>query len=107
MDLGSVRADQEAEKNRRGKGKKQPLPLAQLRPKRRAPISQVLLVGGSTRMPAMRRFVHNMTGLEPATFVQPDEVCNKPACATTAPSHLAVSEAHHSIAQPAAHSCSY
>lgn len=24
-------------------------------------------------MPAMRRFVHNMTGLEPATFVQPDE----------------------------------
>ena len=84
MDLGSVRADQEAEKKRRGKGKKQPLPLAQLRPKRRAPISQVLLVGGSTRMPAMRRFVNNMTGLEPATFVQPDEVCNKPACATTA-----------------------
>ena len=34
---------------------------------------QVLLVGGGTRMPAFRRFVLNMTGLEPATFVQPDE----------------------------------
>ena len=72
VDLGSVRADQEADKKRRGK--KQGAPLAQLRPKRRAPISQVLLVGGSTRMPALRRFVQHMTGLEPATFVQPDEV---------------------------------
>lgn len=34
---------------------------------------QVLLVGGGTRMPSFRRFVHYMTGLEPATFVQPDE----------------------------------
>ena len=74
VDLGSVRADQENEKKRQGKSKKQALPKAQLRPKRRAPISQVLLVGGSTRMPAMRRFVLNMTGLEPATLVQPDEV---------------------------------
>ena len=74
VDLGSVRADQESEKKRRGKSKKQALPKAQLRPKRRAPISQVLLVGGSTRMPAMRRFVLNMTGLEVATLVQPDEV---------------------------------
>ncbi|KAL3139986.1 hypothetical protein ABBQ38_004272 [Trebouxia sp. C0009 RCD-2024] len=73
VDLGSVRADLEAERKRRGKGKKQAAPQAQLRPKRRPPISQVLLVGGSTRMPAFRRFVHNMTGLEPATFVQPDE----------------------------------
>ena len=75
VDLGSVRADQEADKKRRGKGKRQGAPLAQLRPKQRAPISQVLLVGGSTRMPAMRSFVQHMTGLEPATFVQPDEVC--------------------------------
>ncbi|DBA67062.1 TPA: hypothetical protein ACH3X2_001393 [Trebouxia sp. C0005] len=73
VDLGSVRADQENEKKRQGKSKKRALPKAQLRPKRRAPISQVLLVGGSTRMPAMRRFVLNMTGLEPATLVQPDE----------------------------------
>lgn len=74
VDLGSVRADQEMEKKRRGKGKRQAAPLAQLRPKRRGPISQVLLVGGSTRMPAFRRFVLHMTALEPATFVQPDEV---------------------------------
>ena len=74
VDLGSVRADQESEKKRRGKSKKQALPKAQLRPKRRAPLSQVLLVGGSSRRPALRRFVLNMTGLEPATLVQPDEV---------------------------------
>ena len=37
---------------------------------------QVLLVGGATRMPAFRRFVENMTGLQPReTFVDPDEVC--------------------------------
>ena len=30
---------------------------------------QVLLVGGATRMPAIRRFVRNMTGLDPAEFV--------------------------------------
>jgi molecular chaperone DnaK len=29
----------------------------------------VLLVGGATRMPAIRRFVRNMTGLEAAEFV--------------------------------------
>ena len=33
---------------------------AQVRPKRRAPITRVLLVGGATRMPALRRFVRNM-----------------------------------------------
>jgi molecular chaperone DnaK (HSP70) len=33
----------------------------------------VLLVGGSTRMPAVRRFVRNMTGLEPVEAdVDPD-----------------------------------
>lgn len=30
---------------------------------------QVLLVGGATHMPAIRRFVRNMTGLEAAEFV--------------------------------------
>lgn len=87
VDLGSVRSDQEMEKKRRGKGKKQAAPLAQLRPKRRAPISQVLLVGGGTRMPAMRRFVQHMTSLEPATFVQPDEVCHKPPVPTPPPAN--------------------
>ncbi len=49
---------------------------AQVRPKRRAPITRVLLVGGATRMPALRRFVRNMTGLEAkGAAVDPDEVC--------------------------------
>lgn len=48
---------------------------AQVRPKRRAPITRVLLVGGATRMPAFRRFVRNMTGLEAkGAAVDPDEV---------------------------------
>ncbi|KAL4457798.1 hypothetical protein ABPG75_012663 [Micractinium tetrahymenae] len=41
----------------------------QIRPKRRMPVGKVLLVGGATRMPAIRRFVRNMTGLDPAEFV--------------------------------------
>ena len=37
--------------------------------------TQVLLVGGATRMPAFQRFVENMTGLEPrGSPVNPDEV---------------------------------
>ena len=47
----------------------------QVRPKRRAPITQVLMVGGATRMPAFKRFVRNMTGLEAkGATVDPDEV---------------------------------
>ncbi|PSC71655.1 molecular chaperone [Micractinium conductrix] len=46
----------------------------QIRPKRRLPVGEVLLVGGATRMPAIRRFVRNMTGLEAAEFVvDPDQ----------------------------------
>ena len=49
--------------------------LGSARPKRRAPVSALLLVGGATRMPAFRRFVRNMTGLEPAgEGVDPDQV---------------------------------
>lgn len=45
----------------------------QIRPKRRLPVSQVLLVGGATRMPAVQRFVKNMTGLQPKEgAVDPD-----------------------------------
>ena len=45
----------------------------QIRPKRRMPVSEVLLVGGATRMPGVRRFVRNMTGIEPReTLVDPD-----------------------------------
>ena len=76
IDLGTARDDQETQMKQYLKSNKQaPPPEANLRPKQRAPISQVLLVGGGTRMPAVRRFVQNMTGLQPATFVQPDEVC--------------------------------
>ena len=40
---------------------------------------QVLLVGGATRMPAFRRFVENMTGLQPrGTLVDPDEARQLP-----------------------------
>lgn len=45
----------------------------QIRPKRRLPVTEVLLVGGATRMPGVKRFVKNMTGLEPReTSVDPD-----------------------------------
>eukprot|EP00803_Ostreobium_quekettii_P011586 evm.model.scf_3273.1 EVM.evm.TU.scf_3273.1 scf_3273:2645-3037(+) len=45
----------------------------EIRPKNREPISEVLFVGGATRMPAVRRFVRNMTGLDPGeSAVDPD-----------------------------------
>lgn len=74
VDLGTVieehAADEARSKKRRGKAGE-----LQIRPKRRAPISQVLLVGGATKMPAFQRFVTNMTGLQPKGFaVDPDEV---------------------------------
>jgi molecular chaperone HscA len=34
----------------------------------------VILVGGSTRVPAVRRFVHDLFGLEPLSDIDPDEV---------------------------------
>jgi molecular chaperone DnaK len=46
----------------------------EIRPKQRGAVSKVLLVGGATRMPAVKRFIKNMTGLEPeAAAVDPDE----------------------------------
>jgi hypothetical protein len=47
----------------------------EIRPKARAAVSKVLLVGGSTRMPAVKRFLTNMTGLTPEDndAVDPDE----------------------------------
>ena len=57
----------------------------QVRPKRRAPITQVLMVGGATRMPAFKRFVRNMTGLEAkGAVVDPDEV-SPSSCTCEAP----------------------
>eukprot|EP00889_Picochlorum_renovo_P000308 jgi/Picre1/27338/NNA_000307.t1 len=45
----------------------------QITPKKRQPVSEILLVGGATRMPAVSTFVENMTGLVPKTaHVDPD-----------------------------------
>jgi hypothetical protein len=46
----------------------------EVRPRGRAAITKVLLVGGATRMPAVRRFIGHMTGLAPEEGgVDPDE----------------------------------
>jgi molecular chaperone DnaK len=48
----------------------------EIRPRARAAVSKVLLVGGATRMPAVQRFITNMTGLAPVGVdggVDPDE----------------------------------
>jgi molecular chaperone DnaK len=37
-------------------------------------LDRVVLVGGMTRMPAVRRLVHEITGLEPYGHINPDEV---------------------------------
>jgi molecular chaperone DnaK len=75
VDLGTALAADEALRRNKRRGKAPSGQVGpQLRPKRRQPISQVLLVGGATRMPAFRRFVQNMTGLRPQdTLVDPDE----------------------------------
>ena len=48
----------------------------EIRPRARAAVSKVLLVGGATRMPGIVSFLRNMTGLEPVGAdggVDPDE----------------------------------
>lgn len=37
-------------------------------------IDRVILVGGSTRMPAVRRLAEKITGLKPYTYIDPDKV---------------------------------
>ncbi|CAL5225668.1 g8531 [Coccomyxa viridis] len=72
VDLGSVMEEHYARSKKQKNAQAQV--SAQVRPKRRAPITRVLLVGGATRMPAFRRFVRNMTGLEAkGAAVDPDE----------------------------------
>ena len=75
MDLGAALAGHEANR-RHTKGRQRRAAMEpELCPKRRQPISQVLLVGGATRMPAFQRFVHNLTGVRPKEFVvDADEV---------------------------------
>ncbi|GIL56890.1 hypothetical protein Vafri_12177, partial [Volvox africanus] len=46
----------------------------EIRPRKRSPLGTVLLVGGATRMPAVGRFISNMTGLQPLeAALDPDE----------------------------------
>ena len=60
---------------RRGGSAKPADITAEIRPKRRAPLSKILLVGGATRMPSVPRFLQNMTGTQPvATNLDPDQV---------------------------------
>ncbi|KAK9832956.1 hypothetical protein WJX74_002754 [Apatococcus lobatus] len=60
---------------RRNKGSSASPEIAtEIRPKRRAPLSKILLVGGATRMPSVPRFLENMTGTQPvATNLDPDQ----------------------------------
>eukprot|EP00883_Tetradesmus_obliquus_P007855 jgi/Sobl393_1/18509/SZX73966.1 len=70
-------AAKKEEMARKGVAKwKQNMLKLEIRPCARAAVSKVLLVGGATRMPAVRRFIANMTGLEPTGTdggVDPDE----------------------------------
>lgn len=52
-----------------------PLQLTvKIKPKKRAPISKILMVGGATRMPAVHDFIRNMTGMEPVdSDIDPDQ----------------------------------
>lgn len=46
----------------------------EIRAKQRQPVSEILLVGAATKMPAIGRFLKNMTGLEVREFkVDPDK----------------------------------
>ncbi len=76
VDLGTVIEEHAAsQRKRKKKGRKEVGQGVEVRPKRRAPITQVLMVGGATRMPAFQHFVKNMTGLQPrGSTVDPDEV---------------------------------
>lgn len=68
-------ADRREDMARRGVPEwKQEMLKLEVRPRGRAAISKVLLVGGATRMPAVRRFIAHMTGLVPEERdVDPDE----------------------------------
>jgi len=70
VDLGLVRgeesrlADVKARKSKKQAGRVS---------NRRMPVTEVLLVGGATRMPGIKRFIENVTGVVPRDTVDPDE----------------------------------
>lgn len=87
VDLGTALEEYEVARrglNKRERGQRRSTkavkdPGVQIVPKRekdntrRLPVSEVLLVGGATRMPAVRKFVENMTGIVPKdSNVDPD-----------------------------------
>ena len=51
-------------------------------------LDEVILVGGSTRMPAVQELVKKMTGREPNVTVNPDEVVALGAAVQVFPSHV-------------------
>jgi len=70
LDLGDARDEAERLKEiRKAKSKRQASKLKN----RRMPVSEVLLVGGATRMPGIKRFIENVTGIKPRDTVDPDE----------------------------------
>ncbi len=71
----NLRRAKRSDGRRRRKGSIKPDVTAEIRPKRRAPVSKILLVGGATRMPSVPRFLENMTGIQPAAAsIDPDQV---------------------------------
>jgi molecular chaperone DnaK (HSP70) len=68
----------------------------EIRPKSRAAVNKVLLVGGATRMPAVKRFLANMTGLAPEGHeaVDPDEAVALGAAVQVRASAQSVAAAH-------------
>jgi len=70
VDLGMIRGEADRlEHVKQGKSKKQAKKVTN----RRMPITEVLLVGGATRMPGVKRFIENVTGVCPRDTVNPDE----------------------------------
>lgn len=51
-------------------------------------LDEVILVGGSTRMPAVQELVRKMTGKEPNVTVNPDEVVALGAAVQVCPSYF-------------------
>ena len=72
IDLADLRADDLANERKNGKS-------AAARSKATAALTEktvigkVVMVGGSTRIPAVQRFVKNVTGIDPQFPVNPDE----------------------------------
>ena len=72
VDLEAMRFSAERLRTRRGGRRASDRDVREWR--KAQPISEIILVGGATRMPAIHRFVQNVTGIKPRWTVNPDEV---------------------------------